>query len=213
MYELSVLTAVVLMLVSSVEYVRRAWIREINPVLATWILMMVTLCLSFWMYWVSPRKSWTANIGVTTGLVNIAIILVGVVATNIRYGTLSVAFDRVQKWCLAGGAGIVVFWYFTDQPLISYTLVQCVALVAYFATVKRLLKVERSTEPLFLWVAVLLGSLCAIYPAWSKNDPFSWIYLARAIPSTILMIYLIMRIKRKMRSTIELKRLTNNVYP
>lgn len=204
MYEFAVVTAIVLMLVSSVEYVRRAWIRDIDPTLATWILMMVTLCLSFWMYWDSPQKSWTANIGVTTGLVNIAIILAGVIATNIRYGTLMVSFNRVQVGCLAAGAGIVVFWYFTDQPLISYTLVQCVALVAYFATVKRLLKAERSTEPIFLWVAVLLGSLCAVYPAWVKDDPFSWVYLARAIPSTALMIVLIVRIKRRMRRTAEL---------
>lgn len=204
MYEVAVLGTVVLMLVSAVDYVRRAWIRETNPVPATWILMMVMMGLSFWMYWDSPRKSWTANIGVTAGVVNIVIILSGVIATNIRYGTLSVAFDKVQKWCLAGGAGVVVFWFFTDQPLISYALVQCVALIGYFATVKRLLKAERSTEPLFLWVAVLFANLCALYPAWVKDDPFSWIYLGRAVPSTILVIYLIARIKGKMRRASEL---------
>lgn len=197
-YEFTVLAAAVLMLVSAVDYVRRMWVRETNPVPATWILMMVMMGLSFWMYWNSPRKSWTANIGVTSGMVNVIIILTGVVVTNICHGTLRVAFDRVQKWCLAGGAGVVVFWFFTDQPLVSYSLVQFVALIGYFATVKRLLKAECSTEPLFLWIAILCAMLCALYPAWTKNDPFSWIYLARAIPSTIFVIYLIARIKRKM---------------
>lgn len=197
MYEVTVLATVVLMLVSGVDYVRRAWIRETNPVLATWILMTVVLVLSFWMYWDSPQKSWTGNIAVTSGLVNIFIILFGVIAVNIHYSTLRIAFDRVQQWCLAGGAGIFLFWLVTDQPLISYILVQCIALIAYFATAKRLWRTRRSTEPMFLWVAVLLATLCAIYPAWVKDDLFSWIYLGRAIPSTIFMIYLIARIKRR----------------
>ncbi len=204
MYEVAVLGTVVLMLVCAVDYVRRAWIRETNPVPATWILMMVMMGLSFWMYWLSPRKSWTANIGVTAGLVNIVIILTGVITTNIHYGTLKVAFDKVQRWCLVGGTGVVAFWFITDQPLISYTLVQCIALIGYFATAKRLLKAERGTEPLFFWVVVLFATLCAVYPAWVKNDPFSWIYLGRAVPSTTFVIYLIARTKRKMRRATEL---------
>ncbi len=199
MYEVAVLGTVVLMLVSAVDYVRRAWIRETNPVPATWILIVVTMSLSFWMYWDSPRKSWTANIGVTAALLNTSIILAGVIAANIRYGTLSVAFDKVQKWSLASGAGVVLFWFLTDQPLQSYVLVQLIALIGYFATMKRLWSAERSTEPLFVWTAVLLASLCALYPAWIRNDLFAWIFLVRVIPSTVLMIYLIARVKRKMQ--------------
>ena len=109
MYEAAVLGTIVLMVVAAVDYIRRAWIRETTPVPATWILIVVTMALSFWMYWHSPRKSWTANIGNAAALVNTSAILLGVIAANIRYGTLRVAFDRVQKWCLAGGAGVVMF--------------------------------------------------------------------------------------------------------
>lgn len=204
MYEAAVLASVLLFLMSAADYVRCAWTRETDPVPATWVLMMVMMGLSFWMYWSSLRKSWTANVGVTAGVVNTAIILTGVIAVNIRHGTLKVAFDNVQKWCLAGGAGVVLLWWLTDQPLISYTLVQCIALIAYAATVKRLWRAERSTEPLFFWVTVLFATLCAVYPAWVRNDPFSWIYLARAVPSTMFMIYLIGKAKRKMRRAAEL---------
>lgn len=186
------------MLVASIDYVYRAWSRETSPVPATWVLMLTTMSLSFWMYWVSPRRSWTANIGVSAGLLNCLIILIGVIATNVRYGTLSIMFDRVQKCCLVGGVIVVGFWYLTDQPLVSYILVQCIALIAYAATIKRLWHLKRSTEPLFLWIAALLGNFCAIYPAWIKHDPFAWIYLARAIPSSILVIYLITRIKTRL---------------
>lgn len=201
MYEAAVLGTIILMLVSSVDYVRRAWIRETNPVLASWILVVATMALSFWMYWQSPKRSWTGNIALTSALMNTSIILTGVIAANIRYGTLKVAFDKTQKWCLASGAVITALWLVTDSPLISYVLVQCIALIAYFAIVKRLMKAERSTEPLSLWVAVLLATLCAIYPAWVKNDLFSWIYLARAVPSTTLMVCLIARIKHRMHQT------------
>jgi len=199
MYDAAVLATVILMTVSAVDYVRHAWIRETKPVLATWILATVMTGLSFWMYWESPRRSWTANIAVTSGLASILIILFGVIATNVRDGALHVAFDRVQRWCLAFGCLVVVFWWFTDAPLAAYVLVQIIGIIAYAATAQRLWSAERSTEPLFLWITVFLATLCAIYPAWVRHDPFSWIYLARAVPSTILIIWLIARIKRRMQ--------------
>ncbi len=199
MYEISVLVVIVLMIISSSDYVRRAWIKETSPVPATWILMVIVLSLSFWMYWDSPKKSWTANIGVTAGLFNTLFILFGVIICNLRHRTLHIMFDRVQVGCLIGGAVVFGFWYLTDRPLTSYVLVQGIALIAYAATIKRLWSATQSTEPLFIWVSILLSNTCALYPAWVKNDPFSWIYLARAIPSTILVICLIIRVKTRMR--------------
>ncbi|MDO8599628.1 MAG: hypothetical protein Q7S02_05980, partial [bacterium] len=104
MYEAAVVGTIVMMVVSAADYIRRAWIRETTPVPATWILAVVMFTLSFWMYWASPRRSWTANIAVTAGLANTTAILIGVIATNIRYDTLRIAFDRVQWGCLAFGA-------------------------------------------------------------------------------------------------------------
>lgn len=197
MYELSVVATVILMIVAAADYVRCAWSRKTSPVPATWILIVVGMTLSFWMYWVSPSKSWTGNIGVISALVNTSIILSGVIVTNIRYGTLRVSFDKVQKWCLAGGVGVVVFWYFTDRPLVAYTLVQVIILIGYFTTARRLWSADRCTEPLFVWVAVLIGSVTALYPAWVRSDIFAWIFLARAIPATGLLIFLIARSKKK----------------
>lgn len=202
MYELMVLTTTVLMLISAAGYAFRAWKGESHPVVATWILMMIMMSLSFWMYQESPRWTWTGNIGVTAGVVNLAIILAGVLATNLKNHTLHVAFDKVQKWCLALGVGVVGFWTFTRDPMISYVLVQCIALIAYFATVKRLWCAVSMTEPYFLWVAVLCANLCAIYPAAVRDDLFAWIYLGRAVPSTVFVIYLIARVKRKMRQEV-----------
>lgn len=182
-------------MLSAVYYVRCALAGKSHPVPATWILMLVVMGLSFWMYWDSPRRSWTANIAVTAGIINVGYILIGVMWANYRRGTLRVAFDRVQIFCLLAGGVVVVFWFLTNQPLIAYTLVQGIALIAYVATIRRLLKVTESTEPMFQWVAVLIATIFAIYPAWERMDPFSWIYLGRALPSTALMVFLIGRIK------------------
>ena len=197
MYEVSVFVTATLMIVSGMFYVYYACTGKTDPVLATWILMTVVLCLSFLMYLESPRRSWTGNIALTAGLVNILIILVGVTAAHIRHGTLRIAFDVTQKWCLIGGVSIVPFWWITNEPLVSYVLVQFVAVVAILATAERLWNAERNSESLFLWVVAFFAITCAIYPAWVKHDTFSWIYLGRAIPSTALIIYLIVRIERK----------------
>lgn len=198
MYDAAVYLTIVLMVVSSLDYVRRAWIRETSPVLTTWILLQVMISLTCWMYWHSERRSFTANIGVNTAVGNGLLVLVGVTAAHIRHGTLRVEFDTTQRWCLVGGAAIVLFWLITKRPLVSYTLVQGIALVAYLATVKRLWRAERSSEPLIFWALTLGANLSAVYPAWVKQDPFSWIYLARAVPSTAFVIYLITQIKRRM---------------
>ena len=71
MYATMVIASVVLLLVSAVDYVRRAWRQETNPVPATWILMATMMSLSLWMYYHSDRMSWTANVGVTGGFVNV----------------------------------------------------------------------------------------------------------------------------------------------
>ena len=97
MYEAAVLGTVIMMVISAADYTRRAWKRETNPVPATWILAVVMFSLSLWMYWASPRRSWTANIAVTAGLANTTAILIGVIAANVRYGTLRIAFDTTAS--------------------------------------------------------------------------------------------------------------------
>ena len=198
MYEATVVVTVVLMLVSAVDYVRRAWIKETTPVLATWILMTTMITLSFSMYMVSDRKSWTGNIAVVAALLNGWMILIGLVVVNARNGTLSVVFEPVQRASLAFGVAVVGLWCVTAAPLLAYTLVQVIALIGYAVTVKKLWTLTRSTEPLSFWVISFIACCSALYPAWVRMDPFSWIYLARAVPSTLFLSFLIARIKWRM---------------
>ena len=143
------------------------------------------------MYIHSPQSSLAANIAVAAGFVNVVVILAGVLFTHLRQGTLRISFDPTQRICLLSGALIFGLWLVTKRPLLSYTLVQLIAIAAYIATVNKLKRASHSTEPLFLWVAALLASLVALCPAWVKKDVYAYIYLARAIPSTIIIIVLI----------------------
>ena len=197
MYLVCVLITALLMLVGAIDYIRRAWIRETNPVLATWILIVLTMALSFWMYWNSSKKSLAGNIGLISAPGNTVTILAGVLLVHVRANTLRIAFDKTQKWCLVLASGILVIWLLSKAPLACYALVQCIALVGYFATAKRLWRAKQSTEPVFVWTVVLLACLSALYPAWVKKDLFAWIFLCRGIPSTACMLCLIVRAKRK----------------
>ncbi len=197
MYEIIVVCSSALFFASAIDYVRCAWTEKTKPVPATWILMMTTMSLSFWMYWNSPNKSWTGNIGVTAGLMANFIIFSGVILKHIKNNTLHIMFDTVQKCCLAGGFSTVIVWIITKDPLLSYVLVQGIAVIGYFATIKRLWRAPSSTEPMFLWIAVVFANLLALYPAFIKDDVFSWIYLSRTIPSSIFMVYLIKKINRR----------------
>lgn len=192
--------------ISSLIYAVQTWKGKVDPAPATWILMHVVFILSFWMYWHGSDngsdKILTKNIGLTVGLINCAVICWAVIITNWIKGTLRVAFSRTQKRCLLAGAGVVVFWALTNHPITSYVLVQCIALVAYLATVAKLRQATKTVEPYYIWVAALLVALCAIYPAWVHESVYSWIYLGRAIPSTIFLIVLIARIKRRMKRSL-----------
>ena len=187
------------MTLSAISYIYYAWIGKTEPVIATWLMLFVMLSLSFWMYWTSPNKSWSGNLAVTIGVLNILTILLGVIAVHIRNRTLGVAFDATQKKCLIAGACIVGFWFITDQILLSYCLIQAIALIGFFATMKKLWRATNNTEPLFFWIILLIINILAVYPAIVKNDIYGWIHLGRAIPSISIVIFLIRRAKQKSR--------------
>lgn len=203
MYEVTVIATALLAFLASVEYIRRAWTGKTSPVPATWILMAVNMTLAVWMYWHSSKPSWTGNIGLVTGVVNCYMILSSVMAVNARDRTLRIAFDRVQWLCLAGGAVIVLFWAATDEPLLSYILVQGIAVVGYSATARKLWRARKSSEPLAIWVAFFLSNLTALYPAWAKNDLYSWIFVSRSGSTVGLVVFLIARIKWRARRVVK----------
>ena len=197
-------TTAILSVVVAFEYVRLAWIKESEPVSATWILMFIVMALSTVMYMRTPDASLSANIGLIAALVNLTVILVGTTYVAYRDDKLKeLVFDEVQLGCMVAAGVLVLFWLVTDHPLLSYGLVQFIAVAAYGATIwKQWGDVpERKPEPYLLWCTVLAANLCAVYPAVVEWDPFAAIYLARAVPTTIVMIYVVWRKRRMLELT------------
>lgn len=192
-----VISTAVVFVLSAVGYVVYTLQRRNEPVPATWILMVMVFGLANWMYWHSPNRSLAGNIANTAGLVNVVLIFFGVAVRHIRDDTWRLAFSWFQVYCLAAGVVIFIFWLFTNDSVTAYYLTQALALLAHGATIHRLWFSERSTEPLFLWIAVLIANFSAIYPAIVKQDFLAWVYLIRAIPSTSMVVYLIIRLKQK----------------
>ncbi len=201
MYNASIYVSLLLIIFSSLYYVYYAWQGKTKPVPTTWILLLVTMVLTlfFAMKGSGGIKNWTEYIAIIYAVINVGIILPGVIATNIRNGTLKIAFDRFQIGCLYAAGVVVIVWYFTNQLLLSYLLIQSIALIAYIATAQRLMKVETTTEPMLYWIGAFLANLIAAYPALVKWNIYAWIYLVRAIPSVFFIIYLIWRIKNRMK--------------
>ncbi|MBP9762000.1 hypothetical protein KBD34_00095 [Patescibacteria group bacterium] len=166
--------------------------------------MFTMMAMASWMYLSSPRHSLTANIGLLAAAVNTTAILVAMLVRRSLDGTLGeLAFNRVQRFCLGGGAVIVAGWLIARQShtFIAYCLVQLLGVVAYAATAHKLWRATETTERYMLWACGLGACLAALYPAVVRWDIYSGIYLARAIPSTLGMIWLIWRIKRRMATT------------
>jgi hypothetical protein len=193
----------ILFLLSAYDYVRRAWRRESSPTLATWILMVLVMGLSLNMYLDKPQTTLTGNIGLVAAFINLVLILIGVTVVAIREHTLTLMFNRVQLICLGLAAIVTVLWFVADAPLLSYTLAQLIAVIAYIATIVRQWgRTATKPEPLLLWWCVLLANISAIYPAVVDPNAFAWIYLGRAIPSTSILIYVIYRKHRMYDATL-----------
>jgi hypothetical protein len=203
-YEVTFLIVAALIIASSIDYDRRMWRRnaegnrETDPKLATWILLTVFITLSTWMYCHSPRVSLKGNVALFSSLVNIISILTSVILVKWKDGKLFVKFDLSQKLCLLGGGIAVGFWFVTHDPFLSYVLLQIIALCAYGATVVKLWGAKESSEPVTTWALVLTACFFAAYPAVIDHDKFAYVFLARAIPSTAFMVFLITRIKARM---------------
>jgi len=213
-YNSTVLLTIILSVAATGYYLYCIKKRKADPSLTAWMLVTAMMCILSWMYLHSPRKSWTSNISMLFGTANVTVVLAVVLYTNIRRGTLRVAFDTVQKWCLAGGGVIAASWYYMYHVLgiasyrmllLAYCTVQLLGVVAYTAMVQKLLRTRRNSEPLFTWVVWLLGNFISIYPAWyapnGHPDEFALIYLLRVIPLNTFLVFLKIHIERTDRKT------------
>lgn len=200
MYLITVWIAAITMMAGSFWYCYQILRGEVQPPPATFIIVSFTFPLAFYMYTKTPGWSFTANIGLTTAIASswvVAAVLLGKLTIEKR---LQVELTIFQKITITLAFLVLAFWFITKDQLTAYVLLQISALIGYIPVIKKLWKAERNHDSIIFWGSLFFSSLVASYAAYERNDVQSWIYIGRAIPSTLIVMILMVRIEYKQRT-------------
>ncbi len=197
MYFISVWTASIIMMVGSFWYCYQILREKVHPPPATFIILSFTFPLAFYMYTQNPGWSFTANIGLTTSIASVWVVAAFLLTKLSFQKKLHIEVNLFQRITILVSLLILVFWFITKDQLISYVLLQVSALIGYIPVIKNLWKAERNRDSIIFWGSLFLSTCVASYAAYERNDVQSWIYIARAIPSTMTVLLLMNRIELK----------------
>ena len=169
-----------------------------KPVLASWIVIATTMMLSFVTYWTKNQKrSLIANVGnaisvLSTGSIFLAVAYVTVVDHR------GLKFNYFQLGSLTAAAAIMAWWYRLVwirkvTSTLPNVLIQVLMAVGYAVTAEKLWHATHNTEPMFTWICIALGGLCAMYPAFKRHDQLAKLYTVRVAITTTSLIVLMYR--------------------
>jgi hypothetical protein len=168
--------------------------RRVRPVLATWLIAGIAITISFAAYWGTPEHTWLGNITNLAGAIEIWFVITILSWVLLREGGLAVEFDRFQISCLVVSALILVGWKLTDQPALAFCLIQILIIIAYLATIGRLIKWRRNPDSSVMWGAILVASTFGLVPAIIDGDNFGIANSVRAILSSGFTFALMVRL-------------------
>ncbi len=195
-YEISVWITAIIMMAGSFYYCLEIKRGVVSPPPATFIIASATFSLSLFMYSRKPGWSFSANIGLTSAFLSAWTVCIYLTTKLLKEGNFFLSINNWQKFALMSALIVFIVWLVTDNAFLSYVLLQTAALIAYTPVIQKLWNAKKNTESLVFWGSLLLSSLVASYAAFERNDIEAWIYICRAVPSTLLVIVLILRLKR-----------------
>lgn len=100
----------------------------------------------------------TTDLALTT-IVSIAIYL---------FGDHTTRFSRFNKRCLVAVIIIILFWFITENHVVTHSLTQGILVIAYFPVVSRLWKTKENGES-FL-ICFLIATCAAVRPAGNSRS-------------------------------------------
>lgn len=195
-YQFSVWTTAIIMMAGSFYYCYEIKKGTVSPPPATFIITAVTFTLSLFMYSRKPNWSFTANIGLTSAFLSAWTICIYLTIKLLKEGKFFLSINNWQKFAFTSALVVFIVWIITDNAFVSYVLLQLAVLIAYTPVIQKLWNAKKNSESLTFWTSLMLSSLVASYAAYERNDIEAWIYILRAVPSTLLVIILILRVKR-----------------
>lgn len=188
MKEISIYSVIIIILIITVIYIRELLKKKIKPALAMWISFSIAIVISMITYLKEGDNSLYDNIMNATDLVYVVTVSVAI----IFFGDKSSRFTRFDKGCLITVLIISVFWFFTNNHLITNILMQIILVIAYFPVVKRLITSKENTEPFIVWIGMLVAPSIALF---SSKGMLATIYSTRAIICVSILLILMLRIE------------------
>jgi len=164
----------------------------VKPILATRVFLLFALVLSFLTnYSQTGVHGLMAN---TLNIVNALAVFATFFATLLNKDTRK-KFTGFETICLFAVVLIFLMWIISKQNILANILVQIILVVAYLPTIIHLWKSPRNTESLGAWSLDLVASFFGMIEPLRTIDLLPIIYGIRSIVSTIIVIFLILRLK------------------
>lgn len=155
--------------------------KKIRPSLAMWSFFTLAVGMSLITYLREGNHSPWDNILNTTDLLFVSSVTLSI----LLFGDPSTRFNRFDLGCLLFVALIVIFWFITDNNVITHLMVQGILVIAYFPVVNRMVRTRENNESYLLWGGMLLASVLALF---SVKGSLAIVYTSRAVVCIILLM-------------------------
>ena len=171
--------------------------RRVKPAPATWIIATFAMNLSVASYHAIGRTI-LENVTLYAATFEITIVFVVLMIVLIRSGELRLAFDRVQKFCLAV-MGVAMFYWSAnkDQSDITFWTTQVLLVVSYLATISRAIQKKSAFDSIGNWGFIFLSSVVGSIPAIVMMSPYGLANSARAVLSSGITVGVLIYFDRK----------------
>lgn len=186
--QISIIGVSLLNLSIAASYCWLTYKQQIRPALAMWIFFTIAVAISLVTYMESDNFSLLDNILNTTDLA----LAVSVSVAIYFFGDHTTRFSRFDKGCLMAVLIILLFWFITQNHVITHTLTQGILIIAYFPVIRRLWTTRQNGESFMVWTGMLLAPMLSLL---SSKGMLATIYSVRAIICILILMILMLRVE------------------
>ena len=190
---ISIYGVAILNLAIATHYYWLIYNKKIKPALAMWAFFTLAVGISLLTYMKEGTHSLWDNVLNTTDLFFVSSVTLSI----ILFGDRSTRFNKFDIGCLLVVLLILIFWFFTQNHLITNILVQGILVIAYFPVISRMISSGENNESYLIWGGMLLTAVLALL---STEGGLAIIYTVRAVISIILLMGLMFWVDRKKTS-------------
>lgn len=155
-----------------------------------WVFFTLAVSMSLFAYLKQDSYSLWDNVLNTTDLFFVSSVTLSI----ILFGDRSTRFNRFDLGCLLVVAMIVIFWFITQNHVITHLLVQGILVIAYFPVISRMIRTRQNNESYLIWGGMLLAAVLALF---STTGGLAIVYTVRAVISIILLMGLMIWVDMK----------------